>query len=102
MKLNRDSDVGLVLFFLRYESLMCLLIVTGILGYQSYVWLRTGQWVPISIVSLLGYLGFEWAVAPDDWLGVHRVLGSIPLSLAVFLFTLPSIVLLVLYHREQR
>jgi hypothetical protein len=56
----------------------------GVFAWQCYVWLRIAYWPSMSALTLLEWLGFAWAKAPQDWLGVHSVLGCIPLG-----FTLP-------------
>lgn len=56
------------------------LCAIGILGYQVYIYLRLGYWVPISVVTALGWLNSAWALAPTEWLGLHKVLGFLPLS----------------------
>jgi hypothetical protein len=52
----------------------------GILGYQIYFYLRSGYWLSISIITALGWLESEWALNPTQWLGLHEILDSIPLS----------------------
>ena len=58
----------------------------GILGYQIYFYLRSGYWLSISIITALGWLESEWALNPTQWLGLHKILNSVPLSVASLAF----------------
>jgi hypothetical protein len=59
----------------------------GLLGalsiwfYQIFTFLRSGDWAPISVVTALGWLKIEWALFPTQWLGAHKILDFLPLSL---------------------
>lgn len=60
----------------------------GILGYQIYFYLRSGYWLSLSIITVLGWLGSEWALDPKEWLGLYKILEWIPLAAACFLLGL--------------
>ena len=46
----------------------CLLSAVGVWLYQAYLWLRSGDWQPMSLVSQFGsfsfpgWTGFEWII----------------------------------------
>ena len=61
------------------------LAAVGIVGWQIYSYLRLGAWQPLSIITALTWLNVDWARSPHDWVGVHKVLTGIPLSLAALL-----------------
>src|SRR5437016_2170004 len=58
------------------------LTAVGIVGWQLYSYLRSGAWPSLSIMSVLLWLDVDWARAPSDWVGVHKLLSQLPLSLA--------------------
>lgn len=66
-----------------------LLIVSGclflgglyVIGLQCVSYLRDGYWTSYSIIELLKWLEIDWASYPQDWLGLHQLMGRIPLSL---------------------
>src|SRR3970040_483024 len=98
---TKSADVDFVLFMLWLEFATASLLVLGVIAFQLYAWLRTGAWEPISVVTLLAFVGLEWAISPNDWLGVHRILNFIPLSLTFFVLALPSGMFLFLFYRER-
>lgn len=102
MNTTDDHDVGFVIFMLWSESLIALGLALAIVIYQLYLWLRVGQWTPISLVRPLAFLEIDWAISPTDWRGFHRILDAIPLSLFVFLWGLPSAAFLLRYYRARR
>ena len=65
-------------------SVLCIFGAAGIFCYQVYVFLRFGYWQPISVVTALARLGLKWALMPEQWIGLHKVLDIVPLSLALF------------------
>jgi hypothetical protein len=56
----------------------------GVFIYQSYMWLRFSEWQPFSAITLLKWLNVPWAIRPEDWLGLHKLLDGLPLSLTLF------------------
>ncbi len=72
-------------------------ILLGILGaaaillFQCYPWARTGEWVPLSVASVLGFYP-DYLYYPTDWVGLAKIgktLLELPLSLvALFVFWL--------------
>lgn len=47
-------------------------------------WLRHGAWEAISVVTALAWCGSDWARFPTEWVGVHKMLVVLPLSLFLF------------------
>ncbi|MGD0301211.1 MAG: hypothetical protein ABSE86_29390 [Bryobacteraceae bacterium] len=61
-------------------------IAAVVIGWQAYVWLRTGHWPNLSLATAIapiisGTYFWTWFVTPDAWLGLHTVIK--------FLFDLP-------------
>jgi hypothetical protein len=56
----------------------------SVLGYQAYTFLRFGEWPAMSVIAALHWADLRWAQSPQDWLGVHKILAKIPLSIAIF------------------
>jgi len=81
-----------VVFFLVHLVLGCFLVPIGIVGWQIYEYLRHDIWSSMSIVSALQWGGVKWASAPTDWVGLHRILEWMPLSLT---FVVVGILILV-------
>ena len=48
----------------------CLISAVCVWLYQSYMWLRTGDWQPLSLVSQFGVFSFP------GWTGFERILNS--------------------------
>ena len=57
----------------------------GIVGWQVYAYLKLGAWQALSVVTALVWLNVDWARSPHDWVGVHKLLDGMPLSLTAFL-----------------
>lgn len=48
------------------------------LGLQIIGYLRAGHWVPFSAVDAMAlFSDSSWLRSPDDWIGIHRMLGAI-------------------------
>lgn len=62
----------------------------GLFIYQIYLWLKFGKWVGYSLLEPLYYTDNVWVYAPREWVGVHKILDSFPLSL--FLIILGMII----------
>ena len=61
----------------------CVVISIGIVGWQSYHWLQTGEWYPYSIDS--AYSTMYPARPLPNWLGVRKIVEwflACPLSAA--------------------
>ena len=53
--------------------------------WQCYHWMRDGAWWPVSLLTALAWAGVggTWILFPTDWLGLHKLLDGIPLSIAL-------------------
>ena len=60
----------------------------GVLCLQVFGYLKTGDWKPVSTLSVVSPL-FSWLQNPQSWFGLHDIvrnmLGLMPLSLALVL-----------------
>ena len=81
------GDIG---EFLLNCAIICPL---GILGYQTYIFLKDGSWPPLSVIWLLNFMEVSWARSPTDWHGLHRILDAFPLSL----FSLGVFILILIF-----
>ena len=57
----------------------------GIAGWQVLHYLKTGEWMPVSLITGLQYLDVPWAFVPMNWVGLHTILDHVHLGLGVFL-----------------
>ena len=56
----------------------------GVVGYQLVNWFKTGVWKSFDFISFLGEFS-NWAKAPDDWIGLHKLIETVPLTVGLFL-----------------
>lgn len=61
------------------------LVFLGVLGWQVLHYLREGVWFPVSVIDGLEHVGFEWALNPTSWIGLHNVLSIVNLGFAVMI-----------------
>jgi hypothetical protein len=68
----------------RVGFLFALLVYLGSAGYffwtfgaQVLGWLNTAVWETHSIVDVLHAQGSTWAMYPEEWVGLHKVLDFI-------------------------
>jgi hypothetical protein len=54
--------------------------------HQALAWFKGSVWPSVSVVTGLQWLGVRWATGPQDWRGLHDMLGNVPLAI-----TLPMI-----------
>jgi hypothetical protein len=54
-----------------------------VLGWQALTWLMTSVWKPISVLTALNWLHMRWSVFPDSGSGLHQLLGTTPLAVAL-------------------
>jgi hypothetical protein len=72
-----------------------LLITVGTFAYQVFLFLKQGYWTTFSATDFCaGEMKIQWCAAPNDWLGLHKVLEFLSPGGALFL---ASAVLLWLY-----
>jgi hypothetical protein len=78
----------------------CFLAFLFLVGSQSYLWFRDGEWTHVGLsdglrVALMhccvkdGDTGrfvalMHWLDAPISWLGMHKIFEAVPASLALF------------------
>lgn len=76
-----------------------LLAGLGVVGLQAFVWIRSGEWPPLSVIDVLRmFLDEPWLTAPKDWIGLHRILQFIPLSIG--LCSLGTVMLLMIFSDD--
>jgi hypothetical protein len=94
----------------------CLIAFLYLVGLQSYLWFRDGEWTHIGMIEGLrvglvrccvkdgdtGRLAafIHWLVAPVNWLGMHKVFEVVPASLAVFAISIAGNCLFI-YCRDR-
>ncbi len=78
---KRATEDDLNILFLL-PAFMGVMICLGIWAYQVYSYLQTGEWPGLSLVSGLQLVDMRWALYPNSWLGVYKILESMPLSFA--------------------
>jgi hypothetical protein len=62
-----------------------ILCAVCLFGWQAYAYLRTSFWNPISVITMLEVMKVVWALHPNDWLGLYKILKEIPLSITLFI-----------------
>ena len=55
-----------------------------ILGYQCFLYLRTGVWESLSIIDFMIKFNYSWAINPTSWMGLHNILDYINISIPLF------------------
>ena len=66
----------------------------GMLGYQIYMYLRSGEWYSFSVITGLRWLNVQWAFYPKEWIGLYKILDDFPLSLGIFICGFIPLILL--------
>lgn len=81
LKPIRPSEV------LLYLAIGLFLGTVGLLMYQAYTFLKFGNWPPVSLLAgLAEVFGGDlaaWASNPTKWIGVHKILNWIPMTLVL-------------------
>lgn len=72
------------------------LIPLGIVGWQTFFFLKDGRWIALSLISPLQWINCRWANHPNDWIGLHQLLDFVPLSFGTF------VGLLLVFHFISR
>ena len=72
------------------KAIAIVLCVIGfsLIVFQVWEYFINSTWQPISIISMLVYFKFEWAVSPSSFHVVYKILDFIPLSLFFFVMAL--------------
>jgi hypothetical protein len=74
------------------SALAAVLFIAGLGGgflvlvHQALAWFKGSMWPSVSVMTGLQWLGVRWATGPQEWRGLHEVLGNVPLAI-----TLPMI-----------
>jgi len=101
---KEPSDIAKSIF-----NLICIIIglsifvPLGILSYQTYWYLRIGEWHSFSVITGLRWLNIQWAFYPNDWIGIYKILDEFPLWVGVFLcgaMLLVLMSLLIIAHEK--
>lgn len=72
-----------------------------ILGVQCYHYLRAGEWAPIGALTYWGaLLGWNWAMYPADWHGLHEMLNYLNAGVAAFVVGLCPATLMFNFERR--
>jgi len=81
--------VGGALFGLLGLCTASIVIGLPVSGFQLYVYLKHGQWPVFSTLDAIKYFArpeiWSWPWSPQDWLGLHQLLESIPLVIFLVL-----------------
>lgn len=83
------NALGLIMqFLIRSAGVLVALSGVGIIGFQIFIFLKGGTWVPLSMLELMPVIPSDlatWLRYPESWLGLHKIvygfLGTMPLSL---------------------
>jgi hypothetical protein len=73
----------------------------GILFYQGSKFLQIGVWQSVSVIDALRYFGSEWAHSPNTWLGVHKILDFLPMSIGGLILGFLPLILAVLIAKSD-
>jgi hypothetical protein len=71
------------------SALAAVLFIAGagggflVLVHQALVWFKGSLWPSVSVVTGLQWLGVRWATGPQEWRGLHEVLGNLPLAITL-------------------
>ncbi len=61
----------------------------AVLFFQTYLWLRFGEWLGISVIDGLKYFisptDWPWLWNPNDWIGLYNLVDKTPLFLFFWL-----------------
>ena len=44
---------------------------------QVMHYLQSGQWVSVSVIDALRLFHMKWAIQPESWIGLHKLLDSL-------------------------
>lgn len=67
--------------------------------YQCYLWLRSGEWVAMPVTVLFEKILhpdnalMRWFASPESWLGLHKLISGMPLTVALLLLGVALIAL---------
>ena len=79
---------------LLWQAGATFLVSVGILGWQTYSWLRYAVWPPVTVRSVMVLA--DWHPADIEWIGVQHMLDSVyGSSLVIALFAALTLSLLI-------
>lgn len=74
----------------QWFGIILLGAAAGMLCYDSFLWLQSGEFHSLTIRELLVMMDSKgtkvWLVSPDRWIGVWKMINWTPVSLVLFLF----------------
>jgi len=96
LQLHPELSMGLFMGCYLLFFLWPLLSAAAVFLYQCYLWLRTGEWFAMPIIflfekivhpdsALAGSALGRWFASPESWLGLHKLISSVPLTVALLL-----------------
>jgi hypothetical protein len=71
------------------SALAAVLFIAGLGGgflvlvHQALAWFKGSIWPSVSVVTGLQWVGVRWATGPQEWRGLHEVLGNMPLAVTL-------------------
>jgi hypothetical protein len=71
------------------SALAAVLFIAGVGGgflvlvHQALAWFKGSIWTSVSVVTGLQWLGVRWMTVPQEWRGLHEVLGNVPLAITL-------------------
>jgi hypothetical protein len=71
------------------SALAAVLFIAGLGGgflvlvHQALACFKGSIWPSVSVVTGLQWLGVRWATGPQEWRGLHEVLGNMPLAVTL-------------------
>jgi hypothetical protein len=72
----------------------------GVLFYQIYTWLNSGNWIKMSIISPF-YNFWEWSDNPTNWFGLHKIIDGTPLTFGLIALSFAAIIFIEKYFPEK-
>ena len=85
-KRNEDKKIFTKIFVIII-GIIFILAGMVLFGYQIFLYLWDGNWHSISLMTLLLILEpSPWIRNPETWLGLHKILSIMPLSLTLIVF----------------
>lgn len=84
-KLGAVVEAIIRFVFLAVPLVIGFIGTLAILGFQAYIFLQDGIWPEMSVMTALRLFDVPWAIFPQEWLGIHKILTHVPLSLSALL-----------------
>src|SRR5947208_13796568 len=90
---DADGELFFWTFFLL--SMLPFFSSVGIVCYQSFMWMKYGEWLPITIDMAVDKFFRhsslnEWLINPQSWYGLHKMISGTSLSPCLFIFSIFS------------